>query len=388
MDSYWLILPIRGLRLTDTGVPATGFFCPKWCVVGQSQFDLLANACRDNSSLSGNLEMLRRRLNPDSLLLVEYSGELDTWRVFDAYDDAETLIGAFNILSLLERRLGDRWLGEEPAPIFRARYIENCDLPIVIDRERLRMVGHTTGISWANLSPIGGNPRHSDTFLALAENATPMLRRAVLRERQPNTLQEELQLSMRALTAAFQATSVGQFIAGAVSSSESLLGDTWAQREQRLRALLPSEYHARMKEILDARHEFVHAARQPSRDQGFLGQCALAMVVQVWTVIARMPQSYQTKDDLWYRLRAFDSGDSFALKHPGPDRELTWVHKYLVSSHPNEYQTRFVVRGIVNCPNVGCGKEIRGHRVTAKAGDMQTFRCDSCSREFEATVHS
>ncbi len=339
MDSYWLILPIRGLRLSDTGVPPTGFFCPTWCVVGQSQFDLLANACRDNSSLSGNLEMLRRRLNPDSLLLVEYSGELDTWRVFEAYDDAETLIGAFNMLSLLEQGPADRWLGQEPAPIFRARYIEHCDLPIVIDRERLRMVGHTTGISWANLSPIGGKPRHSDTLLALTENAPLMLRRALSRESQPNALQEELELAMRALTASFQATSIGQFIAGAVSSLESLLGDTWAQREDRLRGLLPSAYHPRMEEILDARHEFVHAARQPSRDQGFLGQCALAMVVQVWTVIARMPQSYETKDDLWYRLRAFDGADSLALKHPGPDRELTWVHKYLVASHPDEYHT-------------------------------------------------
>jgi len=337
MHSYWIILPLRGLRLSDTGIPPTGFFCDRWCLVGQSQFDLLANACPGDSSLPGNIEMLRRRIAPDSILLGEYRGDLDAWRVFDAYDDAETLVGALNILSLLEERPPDQWSGDEPAPIFRARYIEHCDLPIVIDRERLRLVGHSTAFSWSTVGSPGRGSRPSRSLLALASSAPAVIQRALLREAQPNSLQQELELATRALTAAFQATSLGQFIAGAVSSLESLLGDSWADREDRLRILLPTAYHARFGEILETRHEFVHAARQPARDRGFLGLSALAMVVQVWTVIARMPQSYMTREDLWYRLRAFQTGDLLAVSHPGPDQHLTWVRKYLVASHPNEW---------------------------------------------------
>jgi hypothetical protein len=337
MRPYWIILPLRGLRLTDTGEPGTGLFCKGWCLVGDAQFDLLAKVCRDNSSLSGNIEMLRRRLQPDSILLVEYTGELDVWRVFEAYDDAETVVGALNILSLLEERPTSQWSGYDPAPIFRARYIEHCDLPLVIDSERLWMSGHSTGIRWLTIGPNGVGSRPSETLLALAKKAPPVVQRALGRETQPNELQAELELAMRALTAAFQATTLGQFIASAMSSLESLLGDKWGQRQARLHRMLPSVYHSRLEEILLARHEFVHAARQPARDRGFLGLSALALVVQVWTVIARMPQRYAIREDLWYRLRAFDTGDSFAVQHPGPDQDLTWVHKYLVPSRPKEW---------------------------------------------------
>jgi hypothetical protein len=369
-------------------MPSTGFLCSKWCLVAQPQFELLAYACRDNSSLSGNLEMLRRRLNPDSIMLVEYKGELDPWRVFEAYDDAETLVGALNMLSLLEVRAPDPRLMVEPTPIFRARYIEHCDLPLVIDAERLWMSGHTT-FSWPGLAdPYMDAARLSTEFFALSAHVPPVVQRALLREKQPNELQEELELSIRALTAAFQSTSLGQFVAGAVSSLESLLGDTWAKREERLRSMLPGSYHFRLEQLLEARHEFVHAARQPPRDQGFLGLTALAMVVQVWTIIARMPQGYATREDLWYRLRAFENGDLFAAQHARPDQDLIWIHKYLVPTHPNHYQMQYVVRGTVYCSVPSCGQKLGQANVIVTSGTTQRLRCPSCANEFDATIHS
>jgi hypothetical protein len=387
-QSYWLILPIRGLRLNDTGVPSGGFFRENWCHVSRAQFDLLGRACRDNSSLSGNLDMLRQRLNPDSIMLVEYGGDLDAWRVFEAYDEAETLIGALNMVLLLERRPADQWLGDEPAPIFRARYLEHCDLPMAIDRDGLWLAGHST-FSWAALQgPFPDNGRSTDNFLSLLKDAPPVIKTALQREKQPNELQLGLEAALRALTGAFQATSVGQFIAGAFSSIEWLLGDNWSDREERLGAMLPTAYHSRLKELLEARHEFVHAARQPPRDQGFLGLCALSMVVQVWTVIARMPETYLSRADLWYCVRAFADGDAFADRHPGPDHELGWIHRYLVASHPSKYQTSFFVRGAVYCPNQGCGRKLGKDQIVSSNAKTLRLRCDNCAQEFEASFYS
>lgn len=388
MPSYWIVVPLHGLKLIDTEAPVGGFLARPWTLAGRLQMPLLDSVARDGESLRGNLAMIRERLNPDALLLYWFEDVIDAWRVFDTYDDAESIVGALNIASLLaERAPGPPW-EEEPAPIFRARFKEHFDLPLALDSERLWLSGHSTGISWASVGDHGGVPKYStETLMRQVAIAPPVVGRALRREEQPNELQQELECSMRALAAAFQSTSVGQFIASAISSVESLLGDTWKKRVGRLRALLDNPYHARLDEVIAARHEFVHAARQPPLRDSFLAQAALAIVIQAWAKIALLPQSIETKQDLWDIVRTVGQPQMRPLPE-GPDSRLTWVHKYLESTHPNEYHMRFVVNEHVNCPGSNCGRLLGTEGVIARNAMKWTIHCPHCDTRFDAVLRS
>lgn len=332
--------------------------------------------------------MIRKRLDPDAILLFRVEGAVEAARVFVAYDDAETVVSALNITSLLaERSLGPPW-HDEPAPVFRARYKEHCDLPLAFDSERVWLSGHSSGIAWASVGDHGGVPRYTmDEFTRWAANTPPVVSRALRREPQPTELQRELELSMRALAVAMQATSVGQFVAAAVSSLETLLGDKkeWGHRIKRLKVLVESRYHSRVDEVIAARHEFVHAARQPGPALSFLGQVALAIAVQAWTKMALLRPSVETRKHLWDLLQP--GGRSSAPVLPaGPDTRLVWVHKYLEPSHPNEYHMRFVINGRANCPGSQCGHLLGEEDIFEHSPTEWTFRCRRCGTVSKAKV--
>ena len=326
MPTSWIVVPLHGLRLSDTGTPTDGFLTKPWSLASRAQIPLVGELSRDSESLRGNIAMVQSRLNPEVLLLYAFSDELSPHRVFSAYDDAETVIGALNLLSLLTARPDKTNYLDEPFPVFRARYKEHCDLPIAIDHDRLWLAGHSSFL-WFNVADAHGAPNTSTAQLQGAcAQAHVVVQRAYSGLAQPTELTRQLEASMRALTGAFQATHVGQFVAASVSALELLLGSNWKNFEARLRTLVGPQYEQRLSQVLDARHDFVHKAKQPAVWHSVdVGHVSLAVAIQAWAIVAELSDELSTLRELW---RALDKAPTGPMP-PGPVTFVMWVHKYL-----------------------------------------------------------
>jgi hypothetical protein len=271
MAEYLIVVPLQGLHLTDSDPLLPSIFDRSWSFVGWRQFSDLESLHGAASSLSSNVQMIRERLAPDSLLLYRCDSGVEAEAMFRAYDDADSIVAAVCMASLLRDNVEDPFRIIEPRPLFRARFREHCDLPLAFTGSRVLMAGHHGGLSWMSIG------RHPTTVWWTAQEidavatAGPRVLGVVLTMRADATpIQAELIASMRALAMAFQATSIGQFVAAAVAAVENLVGadERWNVKADRLARLVGTAYRVRVEEVLNARHEFVHGARQPAATHG------------------------------------------------------------------------------------------------------------------------
>lgn len=351
---------------------------------------MLKDLPQESDSLRGNVEMILDRLKPDAFLLYRCEGAVEPRRMLEAYDEAETIVAALSMDALLQQTGPRPTWSAEPMPIVRARFREHCDLPLAFDERRVVMVGHSRDVSWASFG-AGGLvvPVDSQSILARTGSTVPAISAALELQLPSNSLQATLRASMRAFASAFQATTVGQFIASSVASLESLVGrdDPWTEKAQRLLQLASAEYETRFRELLAARHAFVHEARQPSSAASFLGQSAAAFVVQIWDRIARLPPTVCTLNDVLYLLRGTTGTRPLTLPVGAVER-VDWIHKYASSTDPNEYHIRYVVGGRIHCANGRCGALVQGSAIRALDRYNAEVSCQGCGTKFAAFLRS
>lgn len=398
------VVPLRGVRFSD-GSLSVDPFSRAWTVLSPLQAAEFQRRYPVDSSVYGNFDQLRDRLHPDAYLLVECKSP-SAPDYLDTYDHAETILGALCISTLLapEDPAGTRQY--VPRPIYRTRTLEYCDLPLVLDVDRLRLVGHSSPFMW--LSPdrgSGATPLSSRELFAMT-SAAPSVARDILSGTPLVTdWQRRMRAGLRALHAAFQAASPGQFVANMATVAEVLVNagnERWRRRLSRLKVLVGPVYWTRIEEIMAARHDYVHEARQPAF--GYLAFGALALAVHVWSVLHEL---YEARGDTNSVLREIDhlaTGDPpadrktsnlsaadvaslnarYASIPRGPLRRRYWINQALTDIHPNEYYQRFSVFGSVNCP--GCGALLKQQHQVRHTPEAEVFACAACNRQTEALL--
>ena len=385
MTGYIVVLPLHGLHLAEPSRKLDSLFHSPYTLVGRPHFDALDAIPQESTSLQGNLRMIRARLDPDALLMLHSSSEFSMLDLAPAYETAEEIAAAHCVCALL-MSAGTEGSGEgEPMPLFRARFRELCDLPIAFSAQRVVVVGHANPIGWATVGVGGMGPRLTTGLLEeRLRRAPPTLTRMLSGQRPACELDDALARSAKALFAAFQSTSPGQFVGSAVAAGEILVGgddERWAEKELRLTRLCGDAYGTRVAEVIRARHEFVHRAAQPSLSSWHVPRSALALVVQAWGVVAELAESgrAQSLEELAYLLR----GSRQPKLSEGPVGHEAWIHKYLISADPSTYRRRFVCNGFLNCPTCG-GSATVDPGLERRA--THSFRCNSCGLEFRAQV--
>lgn len=399
------LVPIRGITIADTSSETD--LGPLWNILSTQQARSLASQYDPTGSLPGNFNMIEARLAPDAYLLVRCDVP-DSPGYLEAYDNAETLLAALCIAVLLGAELWpDQWQ-QQPTPLYRARFKEACDLPLVFDEARVRLVGHSSWFSWLSPSDHTRPPVSKQRLYAAAANAPGVVDRILRGDGFSSDADHLLTSSLRAMHSALQATTPGQLTANLVSAAELLVSaqdrEQWFRRKARLKVAIGSTYWSRCEDIFAARHAFVHESTQPT--DSFMGHCALAMFVQVWVVftdlLARFGEQQLALDYLDQLVAAAPPRDRRTSDlHPeevaqldasyrdvplGPVRTLMWVHQYLVDVHPNEYLRHFVVGGRISCPGERCGHILLQEHVIAREPGVQVFRCHMCGLVARATV--
>jgi hypothetical protein len=210
----------------------------------------------------------------------------------------------------------------------------------------------------------------------------------------------------RALHAAFQAASAGQFVANMATVAEMLVTagsrEYWWQRKARLKVLVGPSYWTRVEKIMAARHDYVHEARQPQL--GYLAFGALGLVVHTWSILhelfevraddgvvlseidllanADAPGNRTTNDLSAAQMASLST--RYAGIPRGPLRCRHWINQALTDVHPNAYYEQFSIFGSVSCP--GCGAFLREQHRVSRTSDAETFVCSACNRRTEALL--
>ena len=399
------LVPLRGLRFRDEVLDFDPFQ-REWTLLSIRQMELLSERYPAEHSIHGNLVMIQERLAPDAYLLVACD-DPSSPGYRRAYERAETILGAICIITLLapEDPEGDRQYS--PHPLLWTRVREYCELPLVIDSERVRLVGHSSILRW--LSPDTSPPSNLCMTNNVSELAAvgPRVTREILAFRQMTAgWQIRLVAGARAIHAGFQATSPGQLIANMVSAAEVLvtLGDrkSWGRRIARLKVLIGPTYWTRVEAIMTARHDYVHESKQPQFE--YLAFGALALSVQAWAVLHEMCEQVQDLENVLRKLDqladVYSSRDrttqdlladdmaSLNAHHTGvprgPLRRLHWINQALSDIHPNDYYVRYSIFGATNCPQ--CGTFLRQEHVTQRTSAVETFSCPKCGVSVEALL--
>lgn len=348
---YLVVIPVRGLHLTDTTLPATLFDRP-WTLVGHNQMNALENLHGPTSSLHGNIREIRQRLWPTAFLLVRYY-EGQQRSVWDEYR-AERMLAAISMAILLKPWAANGSIAN-PRPVFRARYPEACDLPLSFHPGGIRSVGHTTRLGLLSPGSVSSDRRLSVAELEAWISRCPAVIQKVLADERLNKREDRLADSMMAITAAWQNLTPGGFIASLVSATESLVDSqasdapteqdrSWKTRVQRINTVVGESFADQIKAVLQVRHNYVHAAKQPDSDA--LTFSALAMALQCWAVMHALYEKYGDVQDVEAYLdccslakRVKSAGlEPLRSLHeampPGPRAELAWVDSYLSPAQP------------------------------------------------------
>lgn len=390
------LVPIRGITLADK--EAENYLGPTWSLLSVQQARNLVAGYDATGSLPGNFNMIEARLAPDAYLLVRCEVPNSPGYLV-AYDYAETILAALCIAVLLAPDLWSDLWRQWPTPLYRARFKEACDLPLVFDEARVRVVGHSSSFAW--LSPSDHMlPLISKRRVHEATLQAPNVVDRILRGEDLSDADRLLRASLRAMHAGLQATTPGQLTANLVSATELLVSaqdrEPWFRRKARLKVLIGGECWSRCEDILEARHAFVHESTQPV--ESFLGHSALAMFVQAWVIFAqllsRLGEQRQVLDVLDQLVRTAHPGDRQtheltadelaalnALHFDVPSRPVEcvkWVHQYLIDVHPADYHKRFVVGGKISCAGDRCGQMLSPQHLIGRESDLQVFRCHMC----------
>jgi len=269
--------------LSDESLNVDPFNRP-WTILSLAQTDAFQSRYPLNSSVHGNFDPLRDRLRPNAYLLVECRNSAPPGYL-DAYDYAETILGALCVSSLSapEDPAGTRQYG--PRPIYWTRTPEYCDLPLVIDPDRVNLVGHSSPFAWFSSDSGTMVGRINTGELSGMIAAAPSVARDILGDAALGAgWQQHMHAGARAVHAAFQAASHGQLIANMATVVEMLVNakskEYWSQRKSRLKVLVGPAYWTRVEQIMAARHDYAHEAKQPAF--GYLAFGALGLAVHTF----------------------------------------------------------------------------------------------------------
>lgn len=292
-EAMHITVPVRGLQLgTGEAVPEN-VWDREWTFVGRNQIPQIASM---GSSLAGNLQQLFDRLRPTAVLLVKtYPHERRT--VWDE-SRADVVLAALNTALLLAPRAGPH-ANEFPGPVFRVRYPEFCDLPLAVRRGDVISAGHSgrmgllamaADAEWLHLRMTASNA-DIDQILG---SASPMLANIIHRATL-NRREAKLRDGLFTIQQAFDTLTPGAFVSHLVGAVETLVesegaeptaSGTWAKRIARMKALLEA-YDSRLVDFLvNIRHNYVHAGKQPANDSSTF--VALGFALHAWSVLSVM----------------------------------------------------------------------------------------------------
>jgi hypothetical protein len=299
-DYYLVCYPVRGLLLSD-GVAISDIWDRPWSLVAPSDFKALSLAHGKDASLDGNINSIVLRLQPSCLLLIRYHGNEPRKSVWDE-DRAERISAVLNLAMLLSEHLSGEPM---PIPVYRARYIEYCDLLLSFDKNKVKTVGHSSRMGILALGNPGSGSYVSLQLVNGALDGSSLFGK-IIRDDKLFPHERHLLYVMTAIQNAFNTVSRGAFISACVSAMEMLVdpgsgdpkaGDSsWKMRVNRLLMLLPENHHSHLERILEARHQYVHEAVDPSDDS--LTFISLAVTVYLWSAMEQTLKVHQSIDDV------------------------------------------------------------------------------------------
>jgi len=245
-----------------------------------------------------------------------------------------------------------RWQSADapyPQPVFRARYKEFVDLPLTFNASRTLSAGHTSLIGLLSAENAAGLPPWSLDQLERAVGVAPSVLRKCLAPEPLDRREGRLIDSAQIVNAGFLGLSRGALVANFVSAAETLVDSqaatgagsdrAWVRKAERIKVVAGPSATGTVDKLLNARHEFVHAAKQPPSDR--YPYAALALAVQVWSVIAELSAVLQNMQDVEALLDACADGKRLSTANSGlianllgsipggPVSSVDWVRYHL-----------------------------------------------------------
>ena len=296
-------------------------------------------------SLQGNLSHIWNRLAPSSMLLVRY-GESERKSLWDERR-AEQILAAINMLLLLSLDLVEGREQPAPRPVFRARYREYCDLPLAFDLERVRLAGHTSRMGLL----VADDPLQLslDEIDAMVASGPEIIREVLGGTRSHDKRAQRLRDGMAGILGAFDTLTAGAFVSHLTGVAETLVDSKsrsedgrsgWDSKERRIKVLVGGEHDLAVKKVVECRHDYVHAFRQPDSD--VLPFIALAMAVQVWGNLFELYERFTNHEDverlidgaaIARKLSSSEVGDTFSgiveAIPAGPKLGRAWIQTWL-----------------------------------------------------------
>lgn len=300
-----MVLPVRGLHLTDTG-PLPDLFASPWTIVGHAQFNALERSF--DKGVQFQVRKMREQAFPTAIFLYRYS--YPTVYVAEAARLAESALSALSMAVLLHPWEPSDLDGgvTNPRPVFRARYAEYYDMPMGLSRAGVKIIGGGKSV-FSLLRPDWVSPerRISRNELECIVLDAPEVVSRVLHQETLTKRQRKLADGMTVIVSAFQTLSAGAFVSSLVSAMEVLVdsqsgadgaefGSSWNRRLARIRVALGPGCDTALNRVLKVRHDYVHSGGQPPND--LLAFTSLGMAVQVWSVVAELFSRVESTQDL------------------------------------------------------------------------------------------
>lgn len=290
------IFPIKGLKIAR-GQAVTRMFEREWTFISSLETDELDEALGHGKGFKGNLQMVQARLEPSAFLLVRRYLDPDlisrSWP--ELAERAEKIVAGINLIILT--RIPSAVFGSDrdtirrelPTPIWLPTIDEHCELPIVFDRNRLRMTGHASQLGWTELEEIQGNLISNDSLEDIVASSSPFMKK-LIEGGAPNSVEN----AARAIVRCLNCTSVGQFTAQCLGALDILFGANAASRWKEMQAytsvLCGSDSSENIKRLFDIRHKFVHQNVEPNDKATHIK--ALAVTVTAIALFIQLSDAY------------------------------------------------------------------------------------------------
>lgn len=338
-EPFFVVIPIRGIRIKKDSFQNDPFE-RSWILIDRDDeafFDKYGG-----ESIVGNVNSIKKRLNPSSFLLVRYFDEQQR-TVWDE-EMAERKLSALNLALLLNNWKKEGSVDPWPRFVYRTRYHEYCDLPLTFFKGKCRSTGHTGKMGL--LSTDVGHYFSNDLNLSLAEvdiivDAAPKVIKNILCD-EPEKFDGSLINGMASISSAFDTLTPGAFVAAMIRCVEVLLGseeDKFKIIKRRTMLLVDFNSKEIVNEIFQWRNDYTHRLKQPPNDLSTFK--AFALAVQVWGALEELYLKYNNcKNDvvrfldacvLASNLKSDIAGLALLSKNipDGPKKKVKWIDHYL-----------------------------------------------------------
>jgi len=297
---YFGLFPLNGI-IPDPGKIPEGLFERAWTLVSASDIENLERFLGSDRGFKGNMLMARERLEPNAFLVVKQylDPQLNYLSWLRLTEVAEQIAAGINLAILLSassEKFGADRDGQQrkmPTPVWLPSMAEHCELPMVFDRNELRMSGHSSQLGWPELEQIQGEPPSNENIDDMIEDA-PVFVTELINGRAKKSVEN----AARALIRAFNCTSIGQFTAQCLSVLDILFGENGTSRWQDMldyvNVLCVGQSKENTKDLFDIRHKFVHRHLEPYDKSAHIK--ALAVTVTTISLFTKLSLSYPNHD--------------------------------------------------------------------------------------------